>query len=251
MKYVASGVLTVVLCGGPVSALRAQDAPSLAVNKANRTVAITATEHVTHMAEIGVVHLGFVQYGPTKDAAYAAGSSASNAIMSALLAAGVKKETVQSESQEVTENQVFTPNPINSPSPEERRAKAFAVRQSWTVRVAADEAGRLLDIAVKAGANQSGQIDWELTDLNAAQAEAAAKAIQRAQTQAKAMATGLGVHLGDLLYASNQVEGSPVRPLNNRMLKMEQAVAAPAAPLAINAREIETAATVYAVFALE
>lgn len=231
--------------------LKAQDTPSLAVSKTNRTIAVTATERVTHMAEVGVVHLGFVQYGPTKDAAYSAGSTASNAIVNALVAAGVKKEAIQSETQELTENQIFNNGSNNEPTPEERRAKAFAVRQSWTVRAAADEAAKLLDTAVKAGANQSGQIDWELSEPNAAQAEAAGKAIQRAQTQAKAMAAGLGVHLGDLLYASNQVEGTPVRKIP-RVINMMQSAAAPApAPLAINAREIETAATVYAVFALE
>ncbi len=230
--------------------LRAQDTASLAVSKANRTVAITATERVTHLAEIGVVHVGFIIYGPSRDAAYTAGATTSNAIMKALLAAGARKDTIQSESQELTETQFFNP-PL--PSAEERQAKAFNLRQSWTVRVAADDSARLLDIAVRAGANQSGQIDWQLADPNAAQAEAAAKAIQRAQAQAKAMANGLSVHLGDLLYASNQVEGGIVRPapMNiNRMTDMAPP-APPPPPLAINAREIETAATVYAVFALE
>ena len=65
------------------------------------------------------------------------------------------------------------------------------------------------------------------------------------------MASGLGVKLGALLYASNQVDAEPVRPLAapTRMAKMvmDQTVV----PLAINARHIETAATVYAVFAIE
>lgn len=234
---------------GIVPVLQAQDAPALAVSKANRTVAITATEHVTHMAEIGVVHVGFVQYGPTRERTYATGATTSNAIMNAMLAAGAKKDAIQSESQEISETQIFNNPPL--PTAEERRIKAFNLRQSWTVRVAADDAAKLLDVAVKAGANQSGQIDWQLTDPNAAQAEAAAKAIQRAQAQAKAMASGLGVHLGDLLYASNQVEGSPVHPLPMRMKAMGGPLMASAPPLAINAREIETAATVYAVFALE
>ena len=244
---VVAGVAAVLF----LPALFAQETPSLAVSKTNRTVAVTATERVTHMADVGVVHVGFVQYGPTKDAAYNAGSMASNAIMKALLGAGAKEEAIQSESQDLSENQVFNNGPNNGPTPEERRAKAFVLRQSWTVRAAAKDAAQLLDVAVKAGANQSGQIDWELADVNSVQAEAAAKAIQRAQTQAKAMAAGLGVHLGDLLYASNQVEGAPLRPMPRGLAKMAMVPQAAAAPLAINGREIETAATVYAVFALE
>ncbi len=245
MRFATTNLVSVLaVLGAPIAF--AQDTPSLAVSKANRTVAITATERVTHTAEIAVVHVGFVQYGPTKEAAYTAGAGTSNAIMSALLGAGARKDAIQSDSQEIAENQFLNNPPL--PTPEEKHAKAFSLRQTWTVRVAADDAAKLLDVAVKAGANQSGQIDWQLADPNAAQAEAAAKAIQRAQTQAKAMASGLGVHLGDLLYASNQVEGTPILHAPRAMMMMKSA--APA-PLAINAREIETAATVYAVFALE
>lgn len=232
------------------AAAGAQDVPALTITKANRTIAITATEQVKHMADLGTVHVGFVQYGPTREAAYNSGSVVSNAIIHALLQAGATKENIQSESQELAETQFF--NGQTAVSADERRAKAFHLRQTWTVRVAADDAARALDAAVKAGANESGQIDWALSDPNAAQAEAGAKAIQRAQGQARALASGLGVHLGDLLYASNQVEGSPVLPAPRRMLKMDQPVAAAqTASLAINPREIETSATVYAVFALE
>jgi uncharacterized protein len=62
------------------------------------------------------------------------------------------------------------------------------------------------------------------------------------------MATGLNVHLGQLLYASNEVQASPIRPVP--MMAMAKAAPAPP-PLAINARQIETSATVYAVFAIE
>ena len=137
-------------------------------------------------------------------------------------AAGAKKDDIQSEVQELGETQFFNNPPL--PSAAERQAKAFHLHQSWTVRVAADDAAKLLDVAVRAGANDSGQIDWQLADPNAAQAEAAAKAIQRAQTQAKAMASGLGVHLGDLLYASNQVEGSPVRQALGALPPRQRAV---------------------------
>ncbi len=251
MRFSTTNLVSVVaLLAAPLAF--AQETPSLVVSKANRTVAITATERVTHMAEIAVVHVGFVQYGPTKDAAYAAGATTSNGIMSALLGAGAKKDAIQSESQEISETQFFNNSALPLPE-EEKHTRAFNLRQSWTVRVAADDAAKVLDVAVKAGANQSGQTDWQVADPNAAQAEAAAKAIQRAQTQAKAMANGLGVRLGDLLYASNQVEGSPLLRTPALMAKVNGPMAAAVSmpPLAINAREIETAATVYAVFALE
>jgi uncharacterized protein YggE len=123
--------------------------------------------------------------------------------------------------------------------------------QSWTVRTPADNAAKTLDLAVKAGANQSGQIDWSLKDENAPQSEAAAKALQRARTVAGQMATSLNVKLGALIYASNETQAEPVRPLmRDRFSGGGLAQAAPL-PLAINPRRIEKTATVYAIFAIE
>lgn len=249
-RFLAHGKALLVCVGlGFVPVSRAQqDQPALAISKENRTIAITATDQVVQQAEIATVHIGFVVYGPTKDAVYRTASQSSNAIMEALTKAGVAKKDIQSEAQSITETQFFGQQPG---TPDERHARAFTGQQSWTVRAKADDAARVLDVAVQAGANQSGQIEWSLLDPNAAMSEAAAKAIQRARTQASAMASGLGVRLGPLLYASNQVAASPIRPMpmEMRMQKAEATAAPP--PLAINAREIETAATVYAVFALE
>ena len=50
-------------------------------------------------------------------------------------------------------------------------------------RLKSSDAAKVLDIAVKAGANQSGAIDWSLKDENAPQAQAAGKALQRAATR--------------------------------------------------------------------
>jgi uncharacterized protein YggE len=64
------------------------------------------------------------------------------------------------------------------------------------------------------------------------------------------MATSLSAKLGSLLYASNEVQSSGPRPMMMRAM-----AAGPAQdkvePLAINPREIERSATVYAVFAIE
>ena len=42
--------------------------------------------------------------------------------------------------------------------------------------------------------------------------EAAAKALKRARAQAEQMAQSLNAKLGALLYASNEVQASPIRP---------------------------------------
>jgi uncharacterized protein YggE len=199
------------------------------------------------MADIATVHVGFIAYGPDSDAAYANGSRTSNAIIKALTSAGIPSATIESENQSLAPVQNYQ---VEKLSDAEKAQRQFQVTQSWTVRTSADNAAKVLDLAVKAGANQSGQIDWSFKDENAPEAEAAAKALQRARAQAEQMAQSLNSKLGSLLYASNEVQASPIRPL------MMRAMAAPAAmdkvqPLAINPRQIEKSATVTAIFAIE
>jgi uncharacterized protein len=222
------------------------EAQTIQVNKDNRTIAITATDRVIVMADTATVHIGFIAYGPDQDSAYAAGSSVSNGIIKALTAAGVPNDAIESENQNVSPVQEYQ---IDKLTPAEKAQRKFQVTQSWTVRANAADAAKILDLAVKAGANQSGQIDWSLKDENAPQAEAAAKALQRARVVAGEMAAGMNVKLGALIYASNETQAEPPRPLMRAM------AAAPMAdkvqPLAINPRRIEKTATVYAVFAIE
>jgi uncharacterized protein len=241
------GRLTIALLSTVLLATaHAQTDSSSIIAKGIRSIAITATDRVTHQADVATVHIGYELYGPDQPAAYASASQASNAIVSALRSAGVPSDTIESEQQSVApmDNYQLNQLPAN-----ERGSHAFVAQQSWTVRTSADAASRILDLAVKAGANKSGNIDWSLKDPNAASAEAAGKALQRARAQAEAMAAGLNVKLGQLLYASNEVQAEPVRPVA-MMAMAPQAKAAPP-PLAINARQIDTSATVHAVFAIE
>jgi uncharacterized protein YggE len=219
----------------------------ITVSKDNRTIAITATDSVTALADVATVHIGFVAYGVDHDSAYAAGSQVSNAIVAALKAAGVPADAIESENQSFAEVQ---PYQLNQLSPDDRAKRKWMLNQSWTVRTDAADAARVLDLAVKAGANLSGQIDWSLKDENTPQAQAAGKALERARAVAEEMAKGLNVKLGVLIFASNQTQASPVRPVMAEM-GMALPVAPPPPPLAINARQIEKSATVYAVFAIE
>jgi hypothetical protein len=222
-------------------------AQTIQVNKENRTIAITATDKVIAIADQATLHIGFIAYGPDSSAAYANGSRVSNAIVKALTDAGIPKESIQSESQQITPVQNYQLDKLTEAQKAQRQ---FQVQQSWTVKEPAADAAKTLDLAVKAGANQSGQIDWGFKDEKAPEAQAAAKALKSAHAQAEEMASSLNAKLGNLLYASNEVQPSGPRPMMRGM------AAAPMAmdkvqPLAINPREIEKSATVYAVFAIE
>lgn len=222
-------------------------AQQIQVNKTNRTVAITATDSASAMADTATVHVGFVVYAPDSAAAYSKGSDRSNAIAKALTDAGVPKDAIQSESQNISETPQYE---LEKLPPNEQAQRRYQVRQSWTVKTKADDAAKILNDAVNAGANQSGQIDWSVKDENALDAKAAGNALARAHTIAAQMAQGLGIKLGELIYASNQTPEIGPRPLMMRE-SLQAAKAAEPAPLAINPRKVERSATVYAVFSIE
>lgn len=224
-------------------------AQQIQINKENRTIAIMATDTASAMADTATVHVGFVAYAPDANAAYANGSKTSNAIIGALMAKGVAKTDIQSESQNVAETQQYELEKLPLAEQAERR---FQVRQSWTVQTKADDAAGVLNTAVNAGANSSGQIEWALTKDQALEAKAARSALSRARAIASQMADGLGIQLGELIYASNQAPEAP-RPIIMRAITTAArgATEATPSPLAIQASKVERSATVYAVFAIQ
>ncbi|MBV8116076.1 MAG: SIMPL domain-containing protein [Silvibacterium sp.] len=224
-------------------------AQAVKVDKNNRTIAVTASDKATADADLAVVHIGFQLFGPDEPTTYADGSKTSNAIIDALKKAGVPDKAIESENQSLQRNMYHEPQE----SEMDRAKKQFVLNQSWTVKTKPDDAAKVLHIAVEAGANQSGQIDWQYQIMNGLQAKAAGNALAKAQTIAQQMAQRLNVKLAGLVFASNQAPEGPV-PVRMEALGKLQNVGGPvpaAAPLAINPRQIETSATVYAVFAIE
>jgi uncharacterized protein len=244
VKHAAQWVaVAATICAPLVSAQTIQ------VDKNNRTIAITATDKASAEADIAIVTVGFQIYAPDAPTAYSQGSTLSNGIMNALKKDGVPDKSIESQDQRLN----YTEFPEGDKStPAERAQRKFTLSQSWTVKAAAGDAANILHAAIEAGANDSGNIEWDLSTREALQAKAAELALQRARRVAEQMAAGLNAHLGALVYASNQ---EPLTPIRRAMAMSAEAVsvqAAPAAvPLAIRPQQVEESATVYAVFAIE
>lgn len=235
-------VCTVLVC-------TAASAQTIQVDRNNRTISVTASDKASEEADRAIVTVGFQIYAPEASTAYSQGSTLSNAIFDALRKAGVADKAIESKEQSLT----HTEFPENDKStPVQRAQKAFALSQNWTVTGAAADAAKVLHIAIEAGANESGNIEWELKDRNGLQAQAAAKALVHARAVAAQMAEGLNAHLGALIYASNQ---TPMQRLiamaSVQSVIVSENPAPPPPPLAIRPQQVEESATVYAVFAIE
>ena len=232
-----------------VGAIAPLGAQQIVVSKDNRTIAVTTSADASVDADTAIVHIGFAVYGPDQQTAYANGSRISNAVIRALVGGGVDREAIESENQGITPVQLYAGEELTSAEKAERK---FQVVQSWTVKTGAKNASQVLDLAVKAGANQSGQIEWTIADEDGLEAKAAALAMTRAKRIAQQMAEGLNTSLGPLIYASNQPPSRSPEPLMSLAAPMAARKSpAEVAPLSVEARKVTRSATVYAVFAIQ
>jgi uncharacterized protein YggE len=148
----------------------ASHAQQIVVSKENRTIAVTTSADAHAPADVVTVQIGFIAYGPDHDSAYASGSKTSNAIAAALKEAGVPADAIESETQNISPVQQYGNQEW---TPEEKVNRKFQVTQSWSVKTAAANGAKVLDVAIKAGANQSGQMSWSVADMDGLQAKAA------------------------------------------------------------------------------
>lgn len=229
-------------------------AQTITVDKTNRTIAVTVSDTAETTADTATLHLGFLVYGPDSSSAYRKASDTSSAITVALNGFGIEKDQLQSVSQSVSETPQYE---LQAYACEDRADRLFRAEQSWMVKTKAGWVSKILNVAVAAGANNSGQIDWSVANEDALQTEAATRALERARSIAASMAQGLGARLGLLLYASNTAPSRPPLPFAMGMANggiaggAAKAASPLPSPLNIRPARVREEATVYAVFAID
>ncbi len=210
----------------------------LKIESANRTLTVSAEGRVSVDPDLAILHIGFQTQPSDAKAAYAAGAKISNDIIGAIKQAGIPEAAIHSEWQR-----------LDSVSGKPHK---FTLVQQWTVKTPPERAAEILDVAITAGATESGDIDWTVKDEQALADQALDRAGARARATAEALAKSMGVHLGALVYVTNQVS-MPQYSMMSYADKAapEGALAAPPITLAIEPRKVSSSASVYAVYAIE
>lgn len=239
-----------ILAGCTLASLAS--AQTIQINRDNKTIAISTTDEATATADIAAVTIGFEVYDVDSESAYADGGKISRAVLDALHKIGIDDKSIESSGQGLQRNSDFD----DKDTPEQRAKKQFVFRQSWEVTVPPQAAAEVIRVAIAAGANQSGSIDWRYSDRRALQAKAAENALVKARAVASQMADGLHVKLGGLIYASNETPNVKLFiPRPGLTLYTESASVVSSVnllpTLEIRPQTIREEATVYAVFAIE
>jgi hypothetical protein len=229
---------------------------SIEVNRQNRTVEVIATEKVQVDADIANVTLGCISYGQTHDQAYQANLEIADKVTKALFSAGVQKEQIESNNVELGETD--SGEIVDQPAGV-RKNRQFKAHQSWRVRLSASDAQKLIDVAVQAGANGIEYVSWDVADPEELEAKARVAAMEKVRSAASEMVKSSGGKLGDLLYASNSLNGilgllagqSRLNTTSSSLSGRGKGVSTPTFSLQLFPEKIEKQATVRAIFALE
>jgi len=236
-------VIFALIAGCAAAAAQQTSQVQLKIEANNRTLTVSADGRVTADPEIAILHIGFETPPSDAKAAYAAGAKTSNEIITALKQAGIPETSIRSESQHLDSTGY--------------KSHKFKLVQQWTVKTPPDRVAEILDKAVTAGATDSGEIEWTVNDEKALEDQALEKASTRAREKAAVLAKGMGVHLGALVYVSNQVSAIAFENRNFSALAAlglgvsSRDRASMASPLSIEPRKVSREATVYAVFTIE
>lgn len=219
--------------------------PSLEISQKNRTISVSASDHAEADPDVADLNVGYVVYGPTLQAAYKTASDSSNAIVKAMLDAGAAKSEIQSRSQRVSQLQDY--------EVKVQKGMRYSVSQSWVVSVEPKTAALILDAAVQAGANQSGDIQWRMKDSVSLDDQAIKRATARAVSMAAELAKDLGVTLTKPIYATNSVSSNVVGPrmMANVMKLSAGAFSDRTAPLSVEAQRVDATATVQIIYGIE
>lgn len=194
-------------------------------------ISVSETAQIQAKPDLATVSFGVITEAADPAGSAQANSSATNAVISAITAFGIPRrdiETIQ-----------YSISPIIDYKPSPPVTTGYRVSNTVSVKIRdLNKIGSLIDIAVKAGANNVQGVNFSIENPEPQRSKALIKAISLARKKAQLMASALGVRLGRVLSASESVGIQP-RPYIGPMYAKTEAAPTPIIP-----GDVEISATV-------
>ncbi len=136
-------------------------------------------------------------------------------------------------------------NPVYSYTNNVRRITGYAASNCVSFRIPTEQAGRLLDEAVKTGATQISGVSFVASDEAIAngQKQALKKATQDAKEQAKAVLSSLGLQQKEILGIQINGASAPTPQMLQRAEAMKLASADASTPIVAGEQEVQASVT--------
>lgn len=199
-------VLTLLVCGAgavPAAAQEAVPAPPARLH-------VTGSAQVSRPPDRATLVLGVETRAEGAEAAASENTRVMEAVVAALSELGIP------ESRMRTRQLALRPDYRRGPGDEEPRISAYQASNFVSLDLEdVESVGRVMDVAVRAGANQVQGVYLGLEDSQEAYEEALALAAARARSKAEALAVALGVELGPMVEVVEGGAQPPVRRIES------------------------------------
>lgn len=196
-----------------------------------RTVTVTAEGKLSAAPDIAKINLAVVSQGKTVKQVTADGNQKMTQVIEAVKKLGVDPKDITTTQYNLTPEYRY----IENRSPE---ITGYLLTQDVAVKVRKlDIVDDVLDMSIKAGANQVGQLSFDIDDMGPLKKDAREKAFKMAREKADQMATSAGVRLGRVVTFSENMDNSPVYP-NYAMDRASFAEGAPAPSVQPGTKEL-------------
>lgn len=224
----------VLLAVGGLSIMPMNPEPVMANEVMTRVLTVTGTGNEFVATTLSQVNLGVEVRGETAEAAQEDAARRSNAVVQLLRSRQVDK----------LQTTGINLSPVYNYNNNEQRLIGYTATNTVSFRVPTEQAGELLDEAVKAGATRIDGISFAASDEAIAQAQQVSlrEAVQQAQSQADTVLAALGLRRQEIVGVQiNHASAPPPMPLLRQSMAME--AAAPPTPVIGGEQEVQTTVT--------
>lgn len=245
LLVVAAAILVYVaasprLAPSPVDA-GALAAPNAQTASSDGGISVSGTGKVRAKPNVAQASIGVEVTAPTLADATSQANTKSSALVDKLKSLGVADKDIQTTNYSVQPIQQARPNATPT-------ITGYRVNNQFQVTIRKiEDAGKILDAAVAAGANNIYGVSFTIDDTTALQQQARAAAVKDAQDKAKQLATVANVQLGKILVIN---EGG-VSPRPFVQARTFAAAAADSMSVPVETGELEVTVTVDVRFAIQ
>ncbi len=211
-----------------------------------RTITVSGSATVLTDADSARLMLGVVTFGKEASAASAENARQTDALIAALLTAGIEQKDITTSAYYV--NTIYNYDKTDAAG--NYQLAGYQVNNSLTVRVRdIDAVGKIIDIAQAGGATSCDGITFSAANAGQANDDALVAAIADARRKAAIVAEACGGKLGGILSVSENHSAASVY-VNNKRSAMTEEAAEGQADTQIISEGLSFSATVTIVFEL-
>ncbi len=189
------------------------------------TISVSGEGKVFGAPDIASLSLGMTTgRKATSTDAMASLSKTMNAVLAAVKAAGVEDKDISTEQLSLNPSYDYTNG--------QQVLKGYEATQSLTVKVHnLDKVSTVLGAATSAGANQAGNVDFQIDNMDKIRSQAREQAIAQARGKAQTLAQDLGMRLGSIKGFTEDNGVTPPMPYAAKA--MDSAVGVGGGPVAV------------------